>query len=214
MKQFRFFFWTVVLYMLCCACVVSWNIHHWLTSPQADYLTLGALFLMALTLMSPMSMVKHTGGPLLIQRFFMATSVAAWTFFLFAFSMQSFSSRLGTYIPINRYSNQIGIVLMVVVMTGIVLFVIACFLVKLRPLRWGFRIQAVLAVLWAALIVVCITKNASTEHAAGWMYLLLLFNLLVPAPLLWMNYRLWRNAPAGHDIVAAVAALGAEQAVR
>jgi hypothetical protein len=211
MKQFLFYFLVTLLFILCCMALLSWQIHPWFADYLRDEFIVAALFLLGLTLLSPTQMVKHTGGSLAQQRLFLPAAIAVWVIVAGFSLIAGFSSKRWFGDAVERYTGLIFPSLAVILVTGWVSFIFACFRVRPQLLTRGFRIQAIAAISWLLVAIVTIAVNFRADNVPGLMDVLLAANALAALPLLWLNYRLWRRGPEEAALTAAVAALGADQ---
>jgi hypothetical protein len=212
MKQFRFFFWMTVVFMVCCAGLSVIDLYRIRVGRADDILMMATFIPLGLALMSPVYMIRHVRGSAVVRGLFVPASVAVALICAY-FLLGELINLLHLLLLTDKYTGQIATIVGVIVLVSWLLFVIACFCVKARPLRWWFRIQGVLIILWIVLVVTAVMQlnRYPPAHARLWNGLITMANTLVLLPLLLLNYTLWRKDPAGEEMKEAVAALGTDQ---
>jgi hypothetical protein len=208
MRPFGFYFFATLLYI---GCAISVDIPSYPDS-IANYVLYADLTCLGLTLGAPLVMVRRFEGSTRLHRLFMTGAIAPWLLLLVLVGTQMLPLLGNGYARFWRYrtyTDPATFIVAVVMVIGLILFTIACFLVQAPPLKKGLRAQAwMLIVLTIATILVMITGFRQIVPPNFWRALTIVVDVLLPFPLLLLNYRLWRQAPARQDLAEAVAALG------
>ncbi|TDX01895.1 hypothetical protein [Dinghuibacter silviterrae] len=97
---------------------------------------------------------------------------------------------------------------------GVLLFIVACYCVRVQPVRRGFRLQGTVLI---ATLLIAIVWNVILVYGHGRIFPHLVRNLLLNAlyaagyiPLLLLNYNAWKSVEED-EWTAALAALGTDQ---